>query len=231
MILGGNIGAPEEIRTPDPQIRRLGLDIDSAENLCKPSGNEPFVDQWVTISAANQEPVGVPDGSLASANLVPEGDRLPCGTFSASKERVREQSVSLARCLDTQNRNSQLAHPSNRLVAQLNERWRVVDDPLEWILQRRKGNPRSKNQGWMSRSYCTTQVALLRCVDWYCGNVEPAALAKLNDLPALHSMQNLDVHETDQVRADAHSDCLISQGLEESEADHQRPRVSQSALY
>ena len=141
------------------------------------------MDQLVTISAANQEPVGVPDGSLASANLVPEGDRLPCGTFSASKERVREQSVSLARVSDTQNRNSQLAHPSNRLVAQLNERWRVVDDPLQWILQRKKGNPRKKNSGWMSRSFCRTRGALLRCVDGYCGESSTTPLAKLKSLP------------------------------------------------
>ena len=40
------------------------------------------------------------------------------------------------------------AHPTNRLVAHLNARWRVVDDPLQWRLQRKKGNPRSKNTGW-----------------------------------------------------------------------------------
>src|SRR5262245_57424372 len=54
------------------------------------------------------------------------------------------------------------AHPSNRLVAQLNETWRVVDDPLQWILQRRKGNPRSRNSGWKNRSFCRTREALLR---------------------------------------------------------------------
>ena len=36
------------------------------------------------------------------------------------------------------------AHPSNRLVAQLNANWRVVDDPLQWKLQRKKGNPRTE---------------------------------------------------------------------------------------
>src|SRR5262245_38206740 len=30
------------------------------------------------------------------------------------------------------------AHPSNRPLAQLNDRWRIVDDPLQWILQQRK---------------------------------------------------------------------------------------------
>jgi hypothetical protein len=214
------------------------LDIDSAENLCKPSGNEPFVDQWVTTSAANREQLAASDGSLASAHLVPEGDRFPCGTSSASKERVREQSASQGRCLDTQNRNQQLAHPSNRLVAQLNERWRVIDDPLQWILQRRKGNPRKKNSGWRGRSFCRTRDALLRCVDGYCGEIDDNSLAKLKSLPDWHpdwdcgsGRANLDVHGTDQVQADEQSDRLISQGLEEGAADRQRPRVSQSALY
>ena len=34
------------------------------------------------------------------------------------------------------------ALPSNRLTVQLNKNWRIADDPLQWILQRRKGNPR-----------------------------------------------------------------------------------------
>jgi hypothetical protein len=56
------------------------------------------------------------------------------------------------------------AHPSNRLVAQLNENWRVVDDPLQWILQRKKGNPRSKNTGWRDQSFCRMREGLLRCI-------------------------------------------------------------------
>src|SRR5690349_14808540 len=51
---------------------------------------------------------------------------------------------------------SPLAHPSNRLIAQLNANWRLVDDPLQWILQRRKGNPRKRNSGWINLSFCTT---------------------------------------------------------------------------
>ena len=42
------------------------------------------------------------------------------------------------------------AHPSNRLVAQLNANWRVVDDPLQWNLQRKKGNPQDKEL-WLAR--------------------------------------------------------------------------------
>ena len=78
------------------------------------------------------------------------------------------------------------AHPSNQLVAQLNERWRVVDDPLQWKLQRKKGNARKRNSGWQDRSFCRTRDGLLRCVCEYCGEVEPAALAKLSVLPQYH---------------------------------------------
>ena len=44
-----------------------------------------------------------------------------------------------------------------------------MDDPLQWVLQRRAGNPRTKNSGWENRSFCTTREALLRCVRKYCG--------------------------------------------------------------
>ena len=78
------------------------------------------------------------------------------------------------------------AHPSNRLVTQLNESWRVIDDPLQWILQRKKGNPRKKNPGWRDRSFCRTRDALLRCVREYCGEVDPSALATLKALSDWH---------------------------------------------
>jgi hypothetical protein len=122
------------------------------------------------------------------------------------------------------------AHPSNRLVAQLNATWRVVDDPLQWRLQRKKGNPRTRNSGWQDRSFCTTREGLLRCVREYCGDVEPAALAKLTALPEHYAMQNLDVGETDQAHANGQSKPLVSQALEECEAGHQPPRSSQPAL-
>jgi hypothetical protein len=92
------------------------------------------------------------------------------------------------------------AHPSNRLIAQLNATWRVVDDPLQWILQRRKGNSRAKNTGWRARSYCRTKDALLRCIREHCclpddgtlGCIEEyrgmdgAALQQIRALPEWH---------------------------------------------
>ena len=92
------------------------------------------------------------------------------------------------------------AHPSNRLIAQLNETWRVVDNPLQWILQRKKGSPRQKNSGWQSRSYCRTREGLLRCIRECCCSpdqgqlrciqqyrgVDAAALQQIRSLPEWH---------------------------------------------
>jgi hypothetical protein len=83
------------------------------------------------------------------------------------------------------------AHPSNRLIAQLNTNWRVVDDPLQWILQRRKGNPRKKNSGWQDRSFCTTREGLLRCVCETCGEVDDEALAHIRALPEFRCLDEL----------------------------------------
>jgi hypothetical protein len=79
------------------------------------------------------------------------------------------------------------AHPSNRLTAQLNKNWRVADDPQQWILQRRKGNPRRKSSGWQDRSFCRTRDGLLRCVRGLCGEVNEDALTQLRTLPDFHS--------------------------------------------
>jgi hypothetical protein len=73
---------------------------------------------------------------------------LPDG---ASTTRVRERPAAPAAHRDYKNHAEGLAHPSNRLVAQFNANWRVVDGPLQWILQRRKGNPRAGNPGWRDR--------------------------------------------------------------------------------
>jgi hypothetical protein len=148
---------------------------------------------------------------------------------ATSRKRVRGRSVEPAAHGDCRSRTKRPAHPSKQLVAQFNERWRVVDDPPQWVLQRRKGNPRSKNQGWKNRSYCTTRSALLRCVREYCGGVQPAALDKLNGLPSVHSIQNLDVRGTDQAHADTQRKAPGSQGLEVTGTGHRPPRGGKCA--
>jgi hypothetical protein len=49
-----------------------------------------------------------------------------------------------------------------KVLAQLNDEWRVVYDPMQWLLQRREGSK------WNNRSYCVTKDALLRCIREYC---------------------------------------------------------------
>ena len=74
----------------------------------------------------------------------------------------------------------------NALPTVLNSGWRVVDDPLQWILQRRDGKPDTKHNGWRSRSYCRTRQGLLRCVSEYCGIIDAEALKRLEALPEWH---------------------------------------------
>jgi hypothetical protein len=104
-----------------------------------------------------------------------------------SQQRVRQPNAALPPALDPATHPSRPAHPSNRLVAQLNRNWRVVDDPLQWVLQRRKGNPRKRNSGWQDRSFCTTREVLLRCVRESCGELDQIALAYLQALPDHHA--------------------------------------------
>ena len=139
----------------------------------------------------------------------------------ASKKRVRERSAAPARHPSSQKGAERLAHPSNCLIAQLNETWRVIDDPLQWILQRKKGAPRNKSTGWQNRSFCRTREALLRCVREYCGEVDSDALAKLEALPEWHldwDRTNLDVPETDQAQAAKLSQPLASKKFEVGDA-------------
>ena len=162
-------GAPEEIRTPDPQIRSLGSKIDSAQLLSKPGLKRPLADQCVSIRVANQE------------------CQRSCDHDAPAEEdwvRVRSATSAGHEC---QRHPKRPAHPSNRLIAQLNTSWRVVDDPLQWVLQRRAGNPRAKNSGWANRSFCTTRDGLLRCAREYCGETDPAAFAALSALPEHHT--------------------------------------------
>ena len=105
------------------------------------------------------------------------------GFEHSRKNRVREPSVPASPPPVLVRVPFSPTHPLNRLIAQLNKNWRVVDDPLQWILQRRKGNPRKKNSGWQDRSFCTTREALLRCVRESCGEVDDKALVRLYALP------------------------------------------------
>jgi hypothetical protein len=108
---------------------------------------------------------------------------VPSGDQTAVKIWVRERSAAPPVHLGCQDHTEGLAHPPNRLVAQLNENWRVVDDPLQWILQR----PRAKNSGWQNKAYFSTREGLVRRIRARCGEIDADAFAGLRGLPENHS--------------------------------------------
>ena len=191
---------PKRFRTPDPQIRSLGSDIDSSQLFCKPSIKELIADQYVNHRAANRESHRSKE-NVAERQMASTGDfPSPRGDGTTSKRGVRGPSAAPGAHRDCNHGIERPAHPSNLLVAQLNETWRVMEHPLQWRLQRKKGNPRTNNSGWRDRSFCATREGLLRCVREYCGNVEPAAFAELLALPEHHTIENLDVRGTSRAR-------------------------------
>ena len=80
-----------------------------------------------------------------------------------------------------------LAHHSDRLLIQLNSGWRVVDDDLQYILQRAKGAARSKATGWVGRAFCRRRESLLRRIKELCSEVGEDALNQLLALPERHA--------------------------------------------
>ncbi|GBF27479.1 hypothetical protein MnTg02_02532 [bacterium MnTg02] len=111
-------------------------------------------------------------------------DRLRPG--AAQNKQVRERRSGRDRTIIALTADTIPAHHSKSLPAQLNSRWRVADDPRQWILQKRKGQHRSKSSGWLSRSFCATRSALLRCIREYCGNVDAESLNPIENLPETH---------------------------------------------
>jgi hypothetical protein len=109
------------------------------------------------------------------------GSRLACD----SPKPVRKLAELFSTGQDQCGAAERLAHPLISFPVHLGPNWRIVDDPLQWILQRRKGNARRKSSGWDSRSYCRTRAGLLRCIR-ECGEIDPAALEALSMLPEWH---------------------------------------------
>ena len=70
----------------------------------------------------------------------------------------------------------------------LNDRWRVVDDPLQWILQYRRfkygHSGGSENpKAWEGRRFCRSSAALKRDIGELCGEVDQVALAIIDTWP------------------------------------------------
>ncbi len=69
------------------------------------------------------------------------------------------------------------------ILAVLNDRWRVVDEGLQWMLQVRTGRPTKKSTGWRNRCFHLDRTALFVSIREHCGNVHADALAVLRKLP------------------------------------------------
>ena len=82
---------------------------------------------------------------------------------------------------DTGERDETSAAPiAGVSVAMLNIGWRVVEERLQWIIQRRG------RREWKSRRFCTTRSVLIRDVRELCGKVSAEALEVLEALPDRH---------------------------------------------
>ena len=73
----------------------------------------------------------------------------------------------------------------------LSDRWRISDDPVQWILQTRVGKGRTLksggiDDGWRNRRFHTDRKTVLRDIRELIGEVSPEALAAVEALPEKH---------------------------------------------
>ncbi len=68
-------------------------------------------------------------------------------------------------------------------LVQLNDSWRVADDPPQWALQCRDGPKREKASGWAGRKFIRNRDHLLRRIEELCGNVDPQAIEIIRSWP------------------------------------------------
>ena len=63
----------------------------------------------------------------------------------------------------------------------LNDRWRCVYDPAQWILEHR-----ISTKDWRGSAFCWTRDALIRNIRERCGQVDPDALKQIENLTEFH---------------------------------------------
>jgi len=91
----------------------------------------------VKPASEDQELSGILSNRSAAVVRLKLGDNSVRGA-SLSTEGVRQPNLVTPAGVAPSVLFAPPAHPSNRLIAQLNANLRVVDDPLQWILQRRQ---------------------------------------------------------------------------------------------
>ena len=85
-------------------------------------------------------------------------------------------------------RASATSEIGSSVVAAINARWRVVDNPLQWILQRSKPGANSERSRWQSMMFFRSRKGLLHYLvdEPEAGECEPSALNVLRALPEWH---------------------------------------------
>ncbi len=69
-------------------------------------------------------------------------------------------------------------------LIQLNDSWRVADDPPQRVLEKRVRKPQpGKTSGWRARKYIRTEDHLLRRIGEMCGIVDPEAIEIIRSWP------------------------------------------------
>ncbi len=69
-------------------------------------------------------------------------------------------------------------------LVQLNDSWRVADDPPQWVLEKRVRQPQpGKTSGWQARKYIRTTDHLLKRIDEMCGTVDSKAIEIIRSWP------------------------------------------------
>jgi hypothetical protein len=109
---------------------------------------------------------------------------ISIGAFGQAATAVR-QTHQLYPHSDPSSPNKCPAALSRRLVAVLNDQFRVVDDGIQWMLDRRKGRPTPKSTGWRAcGSYVRTRELLLKGIEG--SEIAPRVLSILQGLPEKH---------------------------------------------
>jgi hypothetical protein len=73
------------------------------------------------------------------------------------------------------------------VIAPLGPDWRLIDDPIQWIVQRRVRQSNEKSTGWQARSHFTSKDALLLEIQRLGVLLSPETLNTLNALPSIHA--------------------------------------------
>ncbi len=69
-------------------------------------------------------------------------------------------------------------------LIQLNDSWRVADDPPQRVLEKRVRKPQpGKTSGWRARKYIRTKDHLLRRIGEICGAVDSKAIEIIRSWP------------------------------------------------